>query len=171
MKIGLLLLQKRSPKKMDTLKVVLITSLLMSSARATERFKEEKIPWKNASPETCVCLDDADVSTATSSIQVISIDGKIASIHAYSDNVAKGKNWNCHFMNGRIVSAVFRHYCIALIPTGGGTFRGERGYDRIEVFHFPKNELTKMEPTLKAELSRIIAIAATRGEGGAEKPL
>ncbi|MEJ6648571.1 MAG: hypothetical protein QNL24_14750, partial [Akkermansiaceae bacterium] len=66
---------------------------------------------------------------------------------------------------------VFRHYCVALIPTGGGTFRGERDYDRIEVFHFPKNGLTKMERPLKAELSRIIAIATTRGEGSAEKPL
>jgi hypothetical protein len=157
---------------MDTLKFVLITSLLMSSASTGESFKEENISWKNASPETCVCLDDTDFSTATSSIQVISMDEKVASIHAYSDDVAKGKNWNCHFMSGRIVSAVFRHYCVALIPTGGGTFLGERDYDRIEVFHFPKNGLTKMERLLRAELSRIIAIATTRGEGGCgETPL
>ena len=156
---------------MNTLKLILFTFLSTSSTRAAERFKEEDVPWKNASPETCVCLDDANDSAATSFIRVTSIDGEIASIYAHSDNVAKGKSWNCHFKKGRIVSAVFRRYRLILIPTGEGTFRGEPDYDRIEVFHFPEHELIGLEPTLKNELSRIIAIATDRGEqGGAEKP-
>ncbi|MFT4548875.1 MAG: hypothetical protein ACI9MB_002843 [Verrucomicrobiales bacterium] len=139
---------------MTTLKFVALTLLAACSLAAAEEYKEEDTEWENE-PEG-------------STIRVTSFAGKVAAIFAYSNGKVEGKSWDCHFKDGEIISAIYRHYRMTTKSIGEGRVIPKPKYDRLEVFHFPDHQLTGLDVGLKKELTQIIANATN--QGGARQP-
>lgn len=111
---------------------------------------------------------DWEKACGGSNIAVTSVSGKIVSIDAFVEHFAEGRQWACHFKDGEIISAVYRHFTLTRKSAGdAGEFTTELTEDRAEAFHFPDHALDKMEPALKKDLSEIIAIA-TKQAGQAD---
>ena len=103
---------------------------------------------------------DWEKACNASHIAVTSVAGKIVAIDAMVEHFAEGRQWQCHFKEGKIISAVYRHFTITRKPSDDdGEFTTELNEDRVEVFHFPDHDMSKMEAKLKKDLSEVIAIA------------
>lgn len=132
----------------DTLvmKLILLTLLGSCIVAVAEKPKTENRTWE----EAC----------GGSNIAVTSVAGNIVSIDASVEHFAEGRQWVCHFKDGKIISALYRHFKVVRKFTGdGGQFTTVLDEDQAEVFHFPDHDLSKMEPVLKKDLSEVIAIA------------
>jgi len=57
--------------------------------------KDTNIDWENA------CNG--------SNIRITRVDGKIVSIDAFVEHHFEGRQWQCHYTDGKIVSALYRH--------------------------------------------------------------
>jgi hypothetical protein len=100
-----------------------------------------------------------------SNIAVTSVAGKIVTIDAFVEHFAEGRQWQCHFKDGKIISAVFRHFTVTRKAAGdAGEFTTELNEDRVEVFHFPDHDHSKLEAGLRKDLSEVIAIAKQPSE-------
>ena len=107
-----------------------------------------------------------------SNITVTSVAGKIVTVDAFVEHFAEGRQWQCHFKDGKIISAVYRHFTVTRKAAGdAGEFTTELNEDRAEVFHFPNHDLSKLEPELRKDLTEVIAMAKKPGEqDGAGQP-
>lgn len=122
-----------------------------ASAAFAEAPKTENMEWEKA--------------CGGSNIAVTSVAGKIVAIDAFVEHFAEGRGWQCHFKDGKIISAVFRHFTVTRKAAGdAGEFTTELDEDRVEVFHFPDHDLSKLEPGLRKDLSEVITIAKQQGE-------
>jgi len=148
----------RSPKKMNALKLILFTLIWSCIAASAEMPKTEDKHWENA--------------CGGSNIAVTSVGGKIVSIDAFVEHFSEGRQWVCHFKDGKIISALYRHFEVTRKLVGdAGEFTTELDEDKVEVFHFPEHQLAKIDPALKKDLSQVIAIATNQGEqGDADQP-
>ncbi len=100
-----------------------------------------------------------------SNISVTSIAGKIVTIDASVEHFAEGRQWQCHFKDGKIVSAVYRHFTVTRKAAGdAGEFTTELNEDRVQAFHFPEHDLSMLAPELRKDLAQVIAIAKGKGE-------
>jgi hypothetical protein len=136
---------------MKTLILTFLTVAVSVLAAFSENPKTENKDWEKA--------------CGGSNIAVTSVAGKIVTVDAYVEHFAEGRQWQCHFKNGEIISAVYRHFTVARKSAGdAGEFTTELNEDRVEVFHFPDHVLSKLEPELRKDLSEVIAIAKNQGE-------
>lgn len=137
---------KYSTKTMKTLKRALLAFVLSVTVAVAESPKTENKDWE----EAC----------GGSNIAVTSVGGRILTIDAFVEHSAEGRHWQCHFSEGGIVSAVFRHFTVTRKAAGdAGEVTNELKEDRVEVFHFTDHDLSKLEAELRKDLSEIIAIA------------
>ena len=105
-----------------------------------------------------------------SNIAVTSVSGKIVTIDAVAEHFAEGRQWQCHFKDGEIITAVYRHFTVKRKPAGdAGEFITESQEDRVEVFHLPDHDLSKLDPELRKDLTELIAIAKNQGEQAAPR--
>ncbi|HUF61213.1 MAG TPA: hypothetical protein VMN36_03990 [Verrucomicrobiales bacterium] len=112
---------------------------------------------------------DWEKACGGSNIAVTSIAGNIVSIDAFVEHFTEGRQWQCHFKDGKIVSALYRHFTVTRKAAGdAGEFMTELDEDRVEVFHFPDHEISEMDPALEKDLLEVIAIATNKG--GAHQP-
>jgi len=108
---------------------------------------------------------DWEQACGGSNIVVTSVAGKLVTIDAFVEHYAEGRQWQCHFKDGQIISAVYRHFTVTRKIVGdGGEFTTESKEDRVEVFHFPEHDLSKLEAGLRKDLSEVIAIAKNKNE-------
>lgn len=131
---------------MKTLILTCLTFAVGASAAFAEAPKTENKDWEKA--------------CGGSNIAVTSVAGKILTIHAFVEHFAEGRQWQCHFKDGKIISAVFRRFIVTRKAAGDvGEFTTELDEDRVEVFHFPDHDLAKLDEGLRKDLSEVIAIA------------
>ena len=131
---------------MKTRILTCLTSALSALAALADAPKTEHKEWEQA--------------CGGSTIAVTRVAGEIITVDAYAEHFAEGKQWQCHFKDGEIISAMYRHYTVTRKPAGDdGEFATELNDDRVEVFHLPDHDLSKMEAGLRKELSEIIKIA------------
>lgn len=100
-----------------------------------------------------------------SNIAVTSVAGRIVSIDAVMENFAEGRQWQCHFKDGKIVTALYRHFIVTRKAEGdAGEFSTELNEDKVELFYFPDHQISEMDAALKKELLEVIAIATQKGK-------
>lgn len=107
---------------------------------------------------------DWEKACGGSNIAVTSVAGKILAIEAFVEHAAEARQWQCHFKDGKIVSAVYRHFLVTRQATEGSTaFRTELHEDRAEAFHLPDHDLSQVAPELQRDLAEVMAIAMGQG--------
>ena len=103
---------------------------------------------------------DWEKACGGSNIAVTSVAGKIIAIEAFVEHATEARQWQCHFKNGKIVSAVYRHFIVTRQATAdAAAFRTELHADRAEAFHFPDHDLSHLAPELNRDLTEVMAIA------------
>ena len=108
---------------------------------------------------------DWEQACGGSNIQVTRVSGKIVLIDALAEHFAEGRQWVCHYKNGQIVSAMYRHYIVSRKAAGdAGQFTTELKDDKVEVFHFPNHEIKGLDPALDKDLKEVISIATSKVE-------
>ena len=132
--------------KMNALIVICLAIALSSSAAFAEAPKTENKDWEKA--------------CGGSNIAVTSVAGKILTIDAFVEHFAEGRQWQCHFRDGKIISAVFRQFTVTRKAAGAaGEFTTDLDENRVEVFHFPDHDISKLDAELRKDLSEVMAIA------------
>lgn len=105
---------------------------------------------------------DWEKACGGSNIAVTSVAGKILAIEAFVEHAAEARQ--CHFKDGKIVSAVYRHFIVTRQATEDATaFRTVLHEDRAEAFHFPDHDLSQVAPELRRDLAEVMAIAMGQG--------
>ncbi len=100
-----------------------------------------------------------------SNIAVTSVADRIISIDAVIEHFAEGRQWECHFKDGKIVTALYRHFIVTRKPEGdAGEFSTELDEDKVELFYFPGHQISVTDPVLKKDLLEVIAIATQKGK-------
>ena len=100
-----------------------------------------------------------------SNIAVTSVAGRMVSIDAVMENFAQGRQWQCHFKDGKIVTALYRHYMVTRKSEGdGGKFSTELKEDKVELFYFPDHQIVIKDIDLKNELLEVLAIATQKSK-------
>ena len=95
-----------------------------------------------------------------SNIAVTSVAGRMVSIDAVMENFAEGRQWQCHFKDGKIVTALYRHYLVTRKAEGdAGEFSTELKEDKVELFYFSDHQIVIKDPALRNQLLEVIAIA------------
>jgi len=98
-----------------------------------------------------------------SNIKVARVDGQIVSISGFAEHFAEGREWQCHYTNGKIVSALYRHYTVSRKAAGdAGEFTTEQHTDILRVFHFPDHQLKGLDSDLLDDLKTVISKATGR---------
>jgi len=114
-------------------------------------------------------ITDVDWESACggSNIRVTRVDGYILSIDAEVEHYSEGRQWVCHFVNGQIISALYRHFTVKrkMAPghTDDGAFTTEQHDDVVKTFHFPNHKLTGMDKELGDDLQDVITRANQKG--------
>ena len=136
---------------MKSLILIGLSLVAIASTVFAEKPKTENKDWEQA--------------CGGSNVAFISIAGKIVTVDAFVEHFAEGRQWQCHFKDGAIISAVYRHFNVTRKAAGdAGEFTTELDENRVEVFHFPDHDLSKMEPGLRKDLSKVINIAKGQGK-------
>jgi hypothetical protein len=129
--------------------VLLLASVQISTIAGTPIVTD--VDWENA--------------CGGSNIRVTPVDGRIVSINAEVEHYWEGRQWVCHFVDGKIVSALYRHFTVTRkgAPEREGAFTTEQHDDLIKTFRFPEHKLTRMEKALMEDLQDVIAKATAKG--------
>lgn len=131
-------------------RLILLALGITALAAAAEKPVTENKDWEQA--------------CGGSNIAVTSRGGKLVAIDAFVEHFAEGRRWQCHFKDGKMVSALYRHFIVTRKPAGdAGEFTTELNEDRVEVFHFPDHPFVGMDPGLKKDLMEVLAIATSKG--------
>lgn len=107
--------------------------------------RTENLPWED--------------SCGGSNIAVTTLGGQIVSIDAEAEHFAEGRRWQCHFVNGGIVSARYSHTKLTRHLDEQGSFTIEAHEDQARTFHFPNHRIEGIEPGLKKDLLEVLHIA------------
>ena len=133
-------------KMLTYLLVGLATSALVAFA---EKPTTENKEWGNA--------------CGGSNIAVTSVAGRIVSIDAVMENFSEGRQWQCHFKDGKIVTALYRHYMVTRKAEGdAGEFSTQLDEDKVELFYFSDHQISVTDPALKKDLLEVVAIATRK---------
>ena len=143
------------------MKALLLTCLTLTAsalASVAEKPKTENKAWEKA--------------CGGSNIAVTKVGGKIVTIDAFVEHFAEGRQWQCHFKDGKIVSAVYRHFTVTRKSAGdAGEFTTVLTENQVEVFHFPDHQISGLDPQKKKDLLKILGIAKNNAEqDGADQP-
>ena len=95
-----------------------------------------------------------------SNIRVTRVDGAIVAIDASVEHFHEARQWQCHFLRGQMVSALYRHSNVKRKAAGDeGQFTTELHDDVVTTFYFPDHKLTGMPHELLEDLRTVIAKA------------
>ncbi len=110
-----------------------------------------ELDWEDACGGSIICITR--------------VDGRIVAIDAVVEHYSEGRQWVCHFADGKIVSALYRHFTVTrkAAEEHEGAFTAEQHDDAITTFHFPDHELRGMDKALMEDLHDVIAGATTKG--------
>jgi hypothetical protein len=101
---------------------------------------------------------DWEQACGGSNIRVTRVDGRIVSIEAFAEHFYEARQWQCHYTDGQIVSALYRHSKVTRKAVGdAGEFTTELHDDLVVTYHFPKHELAGMPSDLLEDLRTVIA--------------
>ncbi len=129
--------------------IALITATLTLGAFAAEKPVTVSKEWEQA--------------CGGSNIQVTSVQGKIVMVDAEAEHFADGRQWVCHFKDGKIVSALYRHFKVVRKAVGNaGQFTTEQVDDQLEVFHFPNHQIKGLDPARAKDLKDMLVSAAAK---------
>ena len=108
---------------------------------------------------------DWEQACGGSNIRVTKVAAKIVLIDAIAEHFAEGRQWVCHLKDGKIVSAMYRHFIVTRKGVGdAGQFTTVLNDDRIEVFHFPDHEVRGLPCALEGDLKEVLSIATSKGK-------
>jgi hypothetical protein len=131
-----------------------ISAVAISAAVALNAFAAEKPHTVNK---------DWEDSCGGSNIQVTSVQGQIVRVDAEAEHFADGRQWRCHFKDGKIVSALYRHFKVVRKAVGdAGGFTTEHVDEQMEVFHFPDSEIKGLDPERAKDLKAMLSIAMAK---------
>jgi hypothetical protein len=103
---------------------------------------------------------DWEEACGGSNIRVTRVDGRIVAIDAVVEHYYEARAWQCHFKDGRITSALYRHAKVTRKGIGdGGQFTTEQHDDVVTTYDFPDHKLTGMPPDLLEDLQTVLAKA------------
>ncbi|SKB05356.1 hypothetical protein SAMN02745166_04243 [Prosthecobacter debontii] len=103
---------------------------------------------------------DWEKACGGSQITITRVGDHMVTLEAFAEHFAEGRQWQCHFQDGQIISAAYRHFIVTRKNAGdAGEFTTEQIEDRVEVFHFPDHDFTQLDPALKKDLSELLALA------------
>lgn len=106
---------------------------------------------------------DWEDSCGGSNIEVTTVQGKIVKVDAEAEHFADGRQWLCLFKDGKVVSALYRHFKVVRRAVGdAGQFTAEQVDDQIEVFHFPRHKIAGLDPSRAKDLKEVLTIAANK---------
>ena len=95
-----------------------------------------------------------------SNICVTQVDRRIVAIEAFAEHFHEARQWQCHYKDGKIVSALYRHSKVTRKKAGdAGEFTTELNDDVVAVYHFPDHKITGMPPHLLEDLRTVITKA------------
>jgi hypothetical protein len=95
-----------------------------------------------------------------SNIRVTRVDGVLVAIDASVEHFHEARQWQCHFLRGEIVSALYRHSEVKRKGTGEeGAFTTELHDDVVATYYFPDHKLTGMPDELLEDLRTVLAKA------------
>ena len=95
-----------------------------------------------------------------SNIRVTRVDQRIIAIEASVEHYYEARQWQCHFTDGKITSALYRHSKVTRKTAGdAGEFTTELHDDVVVTYHFPDHKLTGMPRDLLEDLQTVIAKA------------
>lgn len=101
---------------------------------------------------------DWEEACGGSCITVTKVDGKTALIEAFAQHFAESRAWSCHFVDGKIVSATYRHHVSKhTLKKPDEEILTEWICDCVNVFHFPDHNLLGLDPEFENELKEILA--------------
>jgi hypothetical protein len=119
---------------------------LHANIACASELKIINIPWEQA------CGD--------SNIRVTRVNGRITAIEAFSEHFHEARQWQCHFKDGKIVSALYRHSIVTRKAAGdAGEFTTEWQDDVVSTYHFSNHTVTNMPTELLKDLQSVIAKA------------
>jgi hypothetical protein len=95
-----------------------------------------------------------------SNIRVTRVDGAVVAIDASVEHYHEARQWQCHFLRGEIVSALYRHSKVTRKAAAEeGAFTTELHDDVVTTFYFPDHKLTGMPHDLLEDLQTVLAKA------------
>jgi hypothetical protein len=95
-----------------------------------------------------------------SNIRVTRVDGAIVAIDASVEHYYEARQWECHFVRGQIISALYRHSKVKRKATAQeDAFTTELQDDLVTTFQFPNHKLTGMPQELLEDLQAVLAKA------------
>lgn len=100
-----------------------------------------------------------------SNIEITSVAGKTVLIDASVEHFAEGRQWVCHYADGAIVSAMYKHFKVKRVSSDdAGSFTTKNEVDVVRVFHFPDHRVAGLDPELQKDLLEVIRIAGGKAE-------
>ena len=95
-----------------------------------------------------------------SNIRVTRVDGAIVAIDASVEHFHEARQWQCHFLHGEIISALYRHSIVKRkVPADDGAVTTALYDDVITTYRFPDHKLTGMPRELTEDLRMVLAKA------------
>lgn len=95
-----------------------------------------------------------------SNIRVTRVDGAIVAVDASVEHFHEARQWQCHFLRGEIVSALYRHSIVKREAAGeDGAFTTTLHDDIVATFVFPDHQLAGMPRELLEDLEKVLAKA------------
>ncbi len=95
-----------------------------------------------------------------SNIRVTRVDGAIVAIDASVEHFHEARQWQCHFLRGEIVSALYRHSKVNRKPAAEeGAFTTELSDDVVTTFCFTDHKLIGIPHDLLDDLRTVLAKA------------
>ena len=96
-----------------------------------------------------------------SNIRITRVDGTIVAIDASVEHFHEARQWQCHFVRGEIVSALYRHSKVTRKPAAEeGAFTTELHDDVVTTFYFPDHKIAGMPHNLLDDLRTVLAKVA-----------
>ena len=103
---------------------------------------------------------DWEQACGGSNIRVTRVDGRIVAIEAFVEHFYEARQWQCHYKEGQIISALYRHSKVTRKTVGdAGQFTTELHDDIVRTYHFPDHKLTGMPRDLLEDLQTVITRA------------
>ena len=139
---------------MHVIRNITLIAVLCGSLIAGEKPVTKDVAWEQA--------------CGGSNISVTRVKNSIVLIDAYVEHFSEGRQWLCHYKDGKIISAVYKHFSVKRVFG-----EGERGFtieteeDVVKVFHFPDHEIKGMKDDMLKDLKEVISLA----KKGANKTL
>jgi len=96
-------------------------------------------------------------SCGGSNIRVTRVDGKIVAVDAYAERSFDRKEWQCHYVDGRVNSVLYTHYKLnRKWAEEGGPYAQKFQCDRVLVFPIKDHKLDNVPKELRDDLIDVL---------------